>query len=580
MEINRRTALSWLGCGIAATGLAALEVHRAAGQEPPRVARTQPPLRRAPLAVPAADDDSLSALVDYTNTLNQDYGGSYRDIPLEVKAAYYEWLLWRYHLAPYGIVHGIVRLPERRGPLRQHLPESDGSTWNGALLAALSYKYAVTRDGQTLERIKHLLEGLHLFQKATGQPGLPARCVIAGEPPLGTLTKVYTAADGTKYLFESGAAKGTVNQLAQGYGSLRLTAWDDLPLAHQDMAREDAARLAQHLVKHDYRLTDADGKPTPYGDLTPLVATVGVPFNAQVAYAIVAVGRSYRSLDIARKRQIDEAWDYLRGKHHAYYEDPRRHLVRPQQVGASRFVKGMNDRMHVTSAAYMGLCLELAEAQRQRRKADRTFLFELGATMDWSMSYLDDHRNSLVNFMWCGILTQPGAFSAIIRRDPAPTEKQFAHVLNVGVEQLRRFPLLRVALEGEMIETGDAQWVDAFRPDSYYWKSQSHHVWRPKTPAKLQDRLFAAIDFLHAYWLLRYYRLDEHPTLKPQHRQVLSRDSIEPSARLDWPPMQAAEASADVETPDQLRPGEMVDGPIFPGVSDDLPEPDLLRLPD
>ena len=107
--------------------------------------------------------------------------------------------------------------------------------------------------------------------------------------------------------------------------------------------------------------------------MTPVVATVGVPFNAQVAYLVVALGYSFPSEQANVSRRIRDAFARLRGKHHVYFEEPLRSIVLPQRIGGSPFLKGMNDRNHVTNAAFMGLALELDHARRNGAKPNTKF---------------------------------------------------------------------------------------------------------------------------------------------------------------------------------------------------------------
>jgi len=110
--------------------------------------------------------------------------------------------------------------------------------------------------------------------------------------------------------------------------------------------------------------SDLQGKtgPTTYGNLTPVVANHGVPFNAQVAYQLVALGHYFLPADLAQAAPIENEFRRLRAKHHCYFEYPHS-LILPQRVGGSAFVKGMNDRNHVTNAAFIGLERKLTRTE-------------------------------------------------------------------------------------------------------------------------------------------------------------------------------------------------------------------------
>ncbi|MCA9102074.1 MAG: hypothetical protein KDA63_13015, partial [Planctomycetales bacterium] len=447
----------------------------------------------------------------------------YANVPLDVKARFFEWQLSRYHLSDHNQAFNRVRLAEAPHQRPVMLPGSDTSTWNGALLAALSYEYAVTGDRDVLDRIARLLQGMHLFFEVTGQPGLMARCVVRsdGEALDEMRANRYRAADGHEYLYLGDPAKGTLNQIAIGYAVMMMHAYDDLPSQMQQLARNDMHAMVVHLINHEYRLTNRDGNASPYGDVTPVVASVGVPFNAQVAYLVVAVGYSFPSDQENVERRIREQFVRLRGEHHIYYQEPLRGIVLPQRIGGSPFLKGMNDRNHVTNAAFTGLSLELDHARRNHVEPNGKFLYRLGRTMYWSMRALDGQRNALCNFMWAGILSDQQVFEAIAKREQQEVAQQVSRNLVDGVEQLRRFRLDRFIYDGHDVKTNQLQWNDRMRPDDYYWKADPRYV--RATTGPRENTVFCAIDYLAAYWLMRYYQLDTQPVVARPYANILAR---------------------------------------------------------
>ena len=281
--------------------------------------------------------------------------------------------------------------------------------------------------------------------------------------------------------------------------------------------------MALHLIDHDYHLTMANGQRTPHGNLTPVVASVGVPFNAQVAYQIVALGRCFPPSDPEQQARIDKAYRYLRDKHHVYWEDPWKNLlIRPQRVGASLFIKGMNDRNHVTNAAFVGMALERYQAPRESRGPfDPRFMYRLGRTMYWSMNYMERHHNALCNFMWAAMLTDPAVFDALIKRKKNTQRGKMERMLVNGIEQLRRFKLDRFQYPGREVKTRAARWADRSRSNDYQWKEPHNVVWQVTGPAT--NQVTCGTDYLYAYWLFRHYRLDQHPLAVRRHGAVLKR---------------------------------------------------------
>ncbi|MFQ5731721.1 MAG: hypothetical protein ACE5KM_07185 [Planctomycetaceae bacterium] len=458
-------------------------------------------------ARPDGDDFTAASLLKYERATVKHYG-HFHKLPLDVKAAHYEWVMRRYHLAPTGQVHPRVILPAKTGPRPRYYYGADNSTWNGALLAAMSYKYAVTKDADTLRFLGRLIDGLHFFQKVTGKAGLAARCVLPGGEPIADAKHRFVDSDGKTYWFRADPAKGTYNQLVAGYAALMMHAYHALPRDKQRRARDDMAALVMHLVEHKNRLNGRDGKPTTYGDLRPVIATQSVPFNAQVAYMIVATGTYFPPSQPAAAKRIRKAYRYLKNKHHVYYEDPRTHLVVPQRVAANPFIKGTNDRNHVVNAAYTGLMLELLSARKQGRKPDRKLLYQLGRTIYWAMTVMKTHRHALCNFMWAGVLKDPRAFRDIIPKNRDACRRQLKVLTADGIEQLQRFPIVRFGFPGKKVVTKTPQWVDVRkRHDGYLWKSGPYDRWDIIGPPG--NVHVSSIDYLYAYWLMRYFELDK-----------------------------------------------------------------------
>src|SRR6201999_2771275 len=121
--------------------------------------------------------------------------------------------------------------------------------------------------------------GLHLFFEVTGMPGLMARSVTRGDAFAHDAMKAntYRAADGTNYIYSNDPARGTFNQIAQGYAVMMMLAYPDLPPPVQQMARNDIRLMVLHVIDHDYKATERDGRRTTYGDMTPLAGPVSVP---------------------------------------------------------------------------------------------------------------------------------------------------------------------------------------------------------------------------------------------------------------------------------------------------------------
>ncbi len=451
------------------------------------------------------EDYSAAGLRHVQQQVLAPYGGSHLRLPLEEKARYYQWELLRYHLTPWHQVHHYTELPAESGANPRWIPGSDSSTWNGALLAALAYQVAVTGDAWATGHLEELIQGMAFFLEVTRSPGLLARNVSNYQTSAQPGQLRYQAPDGRVYWYREDAAKGTYNQAAAGLGTALIVAEKHLSPPARNKAQWCLSQLAMHLVRHDYHITNSSGKRTPYGNLVPLVGSQGVPFNAQVAYLIVALGHAFPPPLKNEQQQLAEEFHRLRHKHHAYYESPWRSLVRPQRVGASPLVKGVNDRNHVATAAYVSLLLERWTAAREGRQVDATFVYQMGRTLYWASRYLQPHRHSLCNFMWAAVAQDPALGPHLLRRRERAAEKRrIGQLLADGQEQLRHFPLDRFVSRGRLLRTRAPQWVDLRRSDDFHWKSDPFHRWQAQQPTR---ETTCGTDFLLAYWLMRYWRL-------------------------------------------------------------------------
>ena len=152
--------------------------------------------------------------------------------------------------------------------------------------------------------------------------------------------------------------------------------------------------------------------------------------------------------------------------------------------------------------------MEIDSARRGRKKLDKKFLYQLGRTIYWAMQRMENHHNALCNFMWAGLLNDPKIFEHIVPHQQLQIRQQRDHVVYHGFEQLKRFPIDRFYYPGKKIKTKKPQYVDARRRhDSYLWKSGPFDRWEITGPP--QNNHTASIDYLYAYWLMRYFQLDQ-----------------------------------------------------------------------
>ena len=388
--------------------------------------------RDAPPPRPDPGDQSADALATYETRLARFHGGD-RTVPLAVKADHYQWAVERYFLETFedgdrrapGLVQHAVFLPKGTRGTVNFSPGADTVTWNGALLAATSYRWAVTGDPAALDFARTLLRGLEFAVEVTGEPGLPCRCVTQADEPVGNLVWRYRREGMRPVRFRSDAAKGTVNQVAQGLAVFQLLCADALEDHDRKRAGNLSLALADHLARHDYRLTRSrrqrDGVRQPHpadrAAVDPVQRAGGLPDGRRRGRvrppptptprpssgsggSSGTYGRNTTStMRAAAGRSNRSGW------------------------GTTPLVKGMNDRHHVLTAGYVSLLMEWELARRANAAADGRFLYEMGRTPVWAARGVRGERNALLEFLYAGLLTNGRRAAAMLPEERERAEE-------------------------------------------------------------------------------------------------------------------------------------------------------------
>ena len=116
-------------------------------------------------------------------------------------------------------------------------------------------------------------------------------------------------------------------------------------------------------------------------------------------------------------------------------------------------------------------------------------------------------------------LPQIAAREICVARRAGQTPRPPPRRQRLGVEQLRRYRLDRFVYPGEEVEQPGPVWNDFMKPDDSYWKINPRLVWKANGPPT--NTCYCAMDYLYAYWLMRYFKLDEHPIVRLHHAPVL-----------------------------------------------------------
>lgn len=181
------------------------------------------------------------------------------------------------HLLPEGLIVYLWDPPGTEKELYIRAKrQADGAYMQGMLLAAMSFKYKTTKDPEDKKFAQHLWDAAHKLVTMSGYPGLVARSYGKDDP-----------ADPEYYVRKDGSGDGLTGWI---FGANAFWHCIDDPVRKQQIA-EDLKAICLHLRKHNLKIYEHEGKPTPYGDFkTPVM---GVPIGhygiAMMALANLAV---------------------------------------------------------------------------------------------------------------------------------------------------------------------------------------------------------------------------------------------------------------------------------------------------
>ena len=195
----------------------------------------------------------------------------YVPFTLESKASFYEKQMVDWGQKRLGLVHKL----EWDAPLGEYVREAgdnDGG-YTGDYLAAQSYRFAITRDPNARREAVNTFQALRWLERMTGIQGFPARAVWAkgerGHKATGGSggfpAEWHETADG-KFEWKGDTSS---DELCSHFYAVNIF----LDLAAEgveiDQAKNHLARMASHLIRHQWQLIDLDGKPTRWGRWDP-----------------------------------------------------------------------------------------------------------------------------------------------------------------------------------------------------------------------------------------------------------------------------------------------------------------------
>ncbi len=192
---------------------------------------------------------------------------SHQDIPLSEKSAHFERIIRARHVKD-GFVRELTL--DAPGDISKggflHHSDNDG-LWTGLYVAAMSFKYAVSKDPETRAWAQEGLNALLRLEKITGLPGFPARSIVAaGEP-------IKFSYDGEWHPDSTGQWewKGNTSSDELAGHFFAYSVYYDLVADDNDKSRirETVRRIMDRIIQSDWYLIDVDGKPTRWGVWNP-----------------------------------------------------------------------------------------------------------------------------------------------------------------------------------------------------------------------------------------------------------------------------------------------------------------------
>ncbi|MBB5284132.1 hypothetical protein HNQ92_002275 [Rhabdobacter roseus] len=327
-----------------------------------------------------------------------------QQMTLAQKNDYFQEVLLRRHIrAPW--IAGQCRLTTP-GDTTTWVPEDDDNDgeYTGNYLAMEAFRYAVTKSPEARENARKAFGFLKLLQEVTGTDGFFARTIVpthwtelhdgnrtfspqqradelVKEPRFKPVETRWRKSKDGQWLWKGDTSSDEMCGHMFGYFFYYELAADE---AEKTAVRQHVARIVDHLMAHNYNLTDVDGHPTRWGVWSPEQLNRDpewAPDRHQNAMELLAF------LKLAHYLTQDEKYqrEYLRLIEQEKYLD---HMAQVPQQNPAWFIY-----FDVMLQAYVYPLLIKGETDPER------LAFYQKHLDDWFARRRGDH-NPLINFIY------------------------------------------------------------------------------------------------------------------------------------------------------------------------------------
>ena len=189
------------------------------------------------------------------------------EMTLEEKAEYYQNVIEKYHVRKDGFVT-VRNLYDyeniENGDVE--ITDNDG-LWTQNYVAALSFKYAVTKDEKTLEAARRSMKAMLKLMYITGIPGFTARAIrYKGEPGYGNGDPEWPLAPDKSCEWKCETSSDEMTGHFFGMSLYYDLCADD---SEKEEIKKAVCAIVDHIIENDYRLVDHDGLPTTWAMWSP-----------------------------------------------------------------------------------------------------------------------------------------------------------------------------------------------------------------------------------------------------------------------------------------------------------------------